>query len=231
MHASERPPSAPTKFDANVAAFRPTHGSESAKHLHLPTCAVASAFRKSGSCKCSDRARNCSPWYPSLCSRSFTFHQRYRYRYPPFSAASLIACWTLFMGQSYKCQLLWDRRSAGNGTSGHCQVSSRAGTRPELRLPNPVAQTRIVSVARIRLDLGNLRDLSKGYFATTFLSSSLTCPAKQSRLYQPTWANIAQTAWCRGVIYSPGDGCAEQRQGGEQNKATFVLFWRAFLPV
>src|SRR6516164_11498858 len=124
MHASERPPSAPTKFDANVAAFRPTHGSESAKHLHLPTCAVASAFRKSGSCKCSDRARNCSPWYPSLCSRSFTFHQRYRYRYPPFSAASLIACWTLFMGQSYKCQLLWDRRSAGNGTSGHCQVSS-----------------------------------------------------------------------------------------------------------
>src|SRR6516165_1875789 len=35
--------------------------------------------------------------------------------------------------------------------------------------------------------------------------------AKQSRLYQPTWANIAQTAWCRGVIYSPGDGCAEQR--------------------
>jgi hypothetical protein len=31
--------------------------------------------------------------YPSLCSRSFTFHQRYRY--PPFSAASLIACWTV----------------------------------------------------------------------------------------------------------------------------------------
>ena len=27
---------------------------------------------------------------------------------------------------------------------------------------------------------GNLRDLSKGYFATTFLSSSLTCPATQS---------------------------------------------------
>jgi len=162
MHASERPPSAPTKFDANVAAFRPTHGSESAKHLHLPTCAVASAFRKSGSCKCSDRARNCSPWYPSLCSRSFTFHQRYRYRYPPFSAASLIACWTLFMGQSYKCQLLWDRRSAGNGTSGHCQVSSRAGTRPELRLPNPVAQTRIVSVASFGWIPANLCDLSKG---------------------------------------------------------------------
>src|SRR6516165_6276198 len=47
--------------------------------------------------------------------------------------------------------------------------------------------------------------------------------AKQSRLYQPTWANIAQTAWCRGVIYSPGDGCAEQRQGGEQNKATYCF--------
>src|SRR5262249_441877 len=112
--------------------------------------ALASAFQKSGSCKCSDRARNCSPLYPSLCSRSFTFHQRYRY--PPFSAASLIACWTLFMGQSYKCQLLWDRRSAGNGTSGHCQVSSRAGTSPELRLPNPVAQTRNSLCRRFRLD-------------------------------------------------------------------------------
>jgi len=32
---------------------------------------------------------------------------------------------------------------------------------------------------------GNLRDLSKGYFAPTFLSSSLTCPATQSGLYQP----------------------------------------------
>ena len=29
---------------------------------------------------------------------------------------------------------------------------------------------------------GNLRDLSKGYFAPTFLSSSLTCPARQSGL-------------------------------------------------
>ena len=33
---------------------------------------------------------------------------------------------------------------------------------------------RIVSVARIRLDPGNLRDLSKGYFATRFLSSPKT---------------------------------------------------------
>jgi hypothetical protein len=65
--------------------------------------AVASAFQKSGSCKCSDRARSCSPLYPSLCSRSFTFHQRYRY--PPFSAASLIAFWTLLIG--YKRQLPW----------------------------------------------------------------------------------------------------------------------------
>jgi Sigma-70, region 4 len=29
---------------------------------------------------------------------------------------------------------------------------------------------------------GNLCDLSKGYFVPTFLSSSLTCPARQSRL-------------------------------------------------
>src|SRR4029453_9427091 len=56
--------------------------------------AVASAFQKSGSCKCSGRARSCSALYPSLGWRSFTFHDRYRY--PPFSAASLIACWTLF---------------------------------------------------------------------------------------------------------------------------------------
>jgi hypothetical protein len=26
------------------------------------------------------------------------------------------------------------------------------------------------------------------------------------------------------VIHSPGDGCAEQRQGGEQNKATYSRF-------
>src|SRR5215470_18810104 len=31
---------------------------------------------------------------------------------------------------------------------------------------------------------GNLCDLSKRYFATTFLSSSLTCPAKQSGLHR-----------------------------------------------
>ena len=29
----------------------------------------------------------------------------------------------------------------------------------------------------------NLRDFSKGYFAATFLSSNLTCPATQSGLY------------------------------------------------
>src|SRR5262249_16794230 len=32
---------------------------------------------------------------------------------------------------------------------------------------------------------GNLCELSKGYFATTFLSSSLTCPASQSGLWEP----------------------------------------------
>jgi hypothetical protein len=38
--------------------------------------------------------------------------------------------------------------------------------------PHGAAQTRIVSVARIPLDPGNLSHLSKGYFATTFLSSN-----------------------------------------------------------
>src|SRR5262249_59946066 len=53
------------------------------------------------------------------------------------------------------------------------------GTRPELRPPNAAPQTRIVSVARIRLDPGNLSELSKGYFATTFPSSSPTTSARQ----------------------------------------------------
>jgi hypothetical protein len=39
-------------------------------------------------------------------------------------------------------------------------------------------------VARIWLDPGNLCELSKGYFATTFLSSSLPTPATQSGLPQ-----------------------------------------------
>jgi len=56
---------------------------------------------------------------------------------------------------------------------------------PTLRIPNAVAQTRMVSVARLRLDSGNLFDLSKGYFASTFLSSSRTTPATQSGLHQP----------------------------------------------
>ena len=46
------------------------------------------------------------------------------------------------------------------------------------------ARTRIVSVAGIRLDPGNQCDLSKGYFATTFLSSSPSCPASQSGLHR-----------------------------------------------
>jgi TPP-dependent pyruvate/acetoin dehydrogenase alpha subunit len=49
--------------------------------------AVDSAFQKSGSCKCSERARSCNPLYPSLCSRSSTFHHRYRYP-PPLRGVS-----------------------------------------------------------------------------------------------------------------------------------------------
>src|SRR5262249_39553942 len=37
-------------------------------------------------------------------------------------------------------------------------------------------------VVRIGWITGNLCDLSKEYFVPTFLSSSLTCPARQSRL-------------------------------------------------
>src|SRR6516162_10773050 len=47
---------------------------------------------------------------------------------------------------------------------------------------NVAARTRIVSRPEFGWITGNLCDLSKGYFATTFLSSSLTCPATQSGL-------------------------------------------------
>jgi hypothetical protein len=56
------------------------------------------------------------------------------------------------------------------------------GIRPQLRFPRAAAQTRIVSVAGIRLHPGNPCDLLKGYFATTFQSSSPSCPAMQSGL-------------------------------------------------
>jgi len=63
------------------------------------------------------------------------------------------------------------------------QASCRdPGTRPELRLPPSQLETRIVSAAGFRLDHRNLCDLSKGYFATAFLSLSLTWPATQSAL-------------------------------------------------
>jgi hypothetical protein len=68
------------------------------------------------------------------------------------------------------------------------------GTRPELRLPDAAAQTRIVSVARIRLDPGNLSDLSKGYFATTFLSSSPTTSATQWVSMYPFCLGLATTS-------------------------------------
>src|SRR5262245_47667333 len=190
--------------------------------------ALASAFQKSGSCKCSDRARNCSPLYPSLCSRSFTFHQRYRY--PPFSAASLIACWTLFMGQSYKCQLLWDRRSAGNGTSGHCQVSSRAGTRPELRLPNPVAQTRNSLCRRFRLDSRKSVRPFKGIICDD-VSEFESCTPSQAVPSLP--ANVGKHR-SNGVV--PRSDLQPKRRlcrtaTGRRAKQGHVLFWRAFLPV
>src|SRR5262249_49849033 len=63
-----------------------------------------------------------------------------------------------------------------------------------LRLPNAAPQTRIVSVARIRLDPGNLSELSKGYFATTFLSSSPTTSASQSGLHR--WCLVFGRCGC-----------------------------------
>src|SRR5262249_27871870 len=47
---------------------------------------------------------------------------------------------------------------------------------------------------------GNLCEFSKGYFAPTFLSSSLTWPVTQSGLYQPTCRNAR---WCRHHLTRP----------------------------
>src|SRR5215472_9744948 len=48
--------------------------------------------------------------------------------------------------------------------------------------PTVAARTRMSLRPEFGWITGNLSDLSKGYFATTFLSSSLTCPARQSGL-------------------------------------------------
>jgi hypothetical protein len=44
----------------------------------------------------------------------------------------------------------------------HRGSASVAGTRSELRIPGAAAQTRVVSMAGIRLGSGNPRELSKG---------------------------------------------------------------------
>src|SRR5262252_11038647 len=55
-------------------------------------------------------------------------------------------------------------------------------------------------ILEIRWITRNLYDLSKAYFAVTFLSSSPTCPARQSGLYQPTRTGGKLTAMGHGRI-------------------------------
>src|SRR6266446_9771595 len=63
------------------------------------------------------------------------------------------------------------------------QASCRdPGTRAELRLQPSQLERESSLQPEFGWITGNLCDLSKGDFATTFLSSSLTCPATQSRL-------------------------------------------------
>src|SRR5262249_60992904 len=60
----------------------------------------------------------------------------------------------------------------------HALLQSRDGrfvARARRAFPHAAAQTRIISVPEFCWFPGNPCDLSKGYFATTFLSSSLTC--------------------------------------------------------
>jgi hypothetical protein len=63
---------------------------------------------------------------------------------------------------------------------------------------------RIVSAAG---STGNLCDLSRKYFATTFLSSSLTCPAMQSGLCRPCQVCTAAPAKSARVGYAPERCC------------------------
>src|SRR5262249_40696395 len=57
--------------------------------------------------------------------------------------------------------------------------------RPELRVLNAAAQTRIISVARIRLEPWKSVPPFKGIFCDDISESSLTCPARQSDLCRP----------------------------------------------
>src|SRR5262252_4382808 len=79
----------------------------------------------------------------------------------------------------------WRRRMMANACAERL-LKIPAEPSPELRISGTAAQTRVVSRAGIRLDPPKSTRLFKGIIATTFLSSNLTCPAKQSALYQPT---------------------------------------------
>jgi hypothetical protein len=72
-------------------------------------------------------------------------------------------------------------RSMANVGAEHLPKIDR--TRSELHFLNAAAQTRVLSVARIRLDSRqSVRPFKRIFCATTFLSSSLTWPASQSGL-------------------------------------------------
>jgi hypothetical protein len=80
-----------------------------------------------------------------------------------------------------------------------CIYMTGIGKQRELRILsmwglNAAAQTRIVLMTRIRPDSGNLCELSKGYFPTTFLSSSPTTSARQSGLCEPRMVSVANRA-------------------------------------
>src|SRR6516165_986482 len=71
-----------------------------------------------------------------------------------------------------------DSRSDTTKSTEISIASSRGKSRPPTRFSHGSRSWSI----ECRIP-GNLCDLSKGYFATTFLSSNLTCPATQSGLY------------------------------------------------
>jgi hypothetical protein len=72
-------------------------------------------------------------------------------------------------------------------TNARASIAAKIlGTRPELRLPTAAAQTRIVSVARIRPDSRKSVRSFKRIFCGDISEFGLTWPARQSGLYQLT---------------------------------------------
>src|SRR5262249_14377884 len=106
----------------------------------------------------------------------------------------------------------------------------RSYIRPELRFPHAAAQTRIVSVARIRLDSRKSVRPFKGIFCDDISEFESHMP---SQAVPSLPANVGKHR-SNGVV--PRSDLQPKRRlcrtaTGRPAKQGHVLFWRAFLPV